>query len=131
MSKSLEELKVLTEKVKLIDFAVNSGNSNVMPYDFGNGMCVGVGLLKSDLVAVQQIFLAKGTTFPEHSHKSHELGIVYKGEVEVFCNSEKVTYGPGDFMYFPPGILHTGVALSDSEMIFITVPPDEAYPDGR
>lgn len=99
----------------------------------GGGTFIGFGLFKpgNALVAVQRVFMSAGTVVPSHMHKEVELGLVYRGKLEIDVDGKKSTIGVGDYVYLKPHEPHSAVAVEDTWMIFTTVPAGEGYPNSE
>ena len=133
MSESLVRLRKLTEELPtLLDF-VERENGNFIQYSpASDGTFLGFGLYKEKDVAVQKVFMSKGTEIAEHKHTETECGIIYKGKAKINYNGkESKLLEKGDSVIFKPNEPHSGIILEDTWMIFITVPAEEGYPDDR
>ena len=144
-SENLKKLKILTPTLDslVIKPVINQG-TNIIEYEcVDGGTAFGIGLHKEPAVAVQRVFMSKGTKFPVHSHNEHEYVLVYKGRVKVIrdgntpakmekghSTDKEGILGVGDGVYFSPGEKHSGVILEDTWMISTTIPAGEGYPDG-
>lgn len=122
----LERLRELT--ARLPDLTVLSGGA--IEYGIQGGTAYGTGLYNVKDVAVQKLFMEKGTTFPEHAHDEFEFCVIYKGRLSVEKEGEKCELGIADFMAFDPGVVHSATALEDTSLILITVPSGKGYPNG-
>jgi len=130
---NLPKIRELTEKLPSLVDLIRQENKKVTEYKMeeNSGDFFGIGLYKTKEVAVQRVFMSKGSFVPLHAHPEAEVGIVYKGKIRVFEHNdrpEKICL-PGDIMYFKQNEAHRGELLEDTWMIFITVPAGEGYPD--
>ena len=119
-SKVKEQIRNLKDFSKFI-------KPNVVKY--GDGL-MGFGLYNISEVSVQVVHLDKGKKFPKHMHNSLEVGVVYKGKIEVNYKSTKKIKSVADIMVFRPNEAHSGIAIERCELIFISIPSDSGYPGG-
>ncbi len=140
-SENLRRLKELTPRLGM----TNPGSDYIEYNTEDNGEFIGFGLFKIPTIAVQRVFMSKGTKIPEHAHPEREYCIVYKGKFELYnppsfgclidgestrdTGKDKKIFGPGDGAYFQPNELHGGTMLEDTWIISITIPASEVYPD--
>jgi len=141
-------LKRLIDKTREIELQVDSKHNRDHLFEYttvDSGTFIGFGLHKEPVVAVQRVFMSKGTKIPEHNHPEKEYCIVYVGAFELykqpsfgFLKDGKSTrdmkkpnrvVGVGDGVYFPPNEPHGGIMLEDTWIIGITIPASEEYPD--
>ncbi|MBN1315690.1 MAG: cupin domain-containing protein [Anaerolineales bacterium] len=61
-----------------------------------------------------------GTDTPQKIHEEEEFCYVISGHGQITIGDEAVKYGPGDFIYIPPGIPHgvSNPGVEDVVMIF-------------
>jgi hypothetical protein len=128
------KLRELTEKLPPMASAVvplvtlvQAIKSSIIEYAVRDGFCFGVGLWKSEDVAVQKAFASKGTTFPVHVHKEHEFIILIKGSYR----DNGSEYRAPDVVHYHPDECHSPLFLEDCWMIAITIPPSEGYPNAK
>jgi len=137
-SENLKKLKELTPKLKM----TNPGCDFIEYQSEEDGTFIGFGLHKEPAIAVQRVFMSKGTKVPEHQHKEHEYCLVYKGKLKVkreFKNPARMegkhSYEKegilcvGDGIYFTPNEKHGGEALEDTWVLSTTIPAAGVYPD--
>ena len=131
---NLDKLKELTNNLpavpKLHDL-VKSADPSVhsIIYNVEDGTSFGLGLLSRPQVAVQEVFISKGTSFPLHVHdKEKEILIVYKGEMFVKINDEERLLKEGDFVEICCGNAHSTKALKDTWVIAVAIPRIDGFP---
>ena len=132
---NLDKLKELTEELpavpKLDDLVEGRDLANhSIIYKVEEGTSFGFGLLNRPEVAVQELFVSKGTAFPEHVHKNEdEWGIVYKGKMKVVVGNEEIVLNSGDCVKFDKGVIHSSKALEDTWLIVVAVPRIDGFPE--
>ena len=52
-----------------------------------------------------EIYAPRGTD-PQTPHQQDEVYIVAQGSGEFVCDTERVAFGPGDFLFAPAGVPH-------------------------
>ena len=124
---NLQRLKELTEQLPTLNnFVENYENDRVV---YEKNKFWGKNLLYiPDIVAVQEVFMAKDYEVPEHKHPEYEMGIVRKGSFILHYRNKDVKYVEGDVILLDGEEAHSGVMLEDTEMIFVTMPPSKGYP---
>jgi len=124
-------LKEMAEAlIPLSDLVIGKAQSSWVEYKVESGTCFGFGLFKQDEVAVQRVFLSKGTIFPEHMHSCWEYLIVYKGNLQHCIGNDAKNLGPTNYVTISPGMTHAGKAKEDTWLIAITIPAGKGYPNG-
>ena len=135
MGYSLDKLEELTEKLpgipKLTDLVVSDNPSkHSIIYNVEKGTSFGFALLSRKDVAVMELFVSKGTSWPPHVHNEEkEWGLVYKGKLSVVVEDKKVILQPGDCIIFEKGKIHSSEALEDTWLIAVSIPRIEGYPE--
>jgi len=141
---NIEILKELTPKLGAFIIGRPQGDMiKYRPRD-GEGDFIGFGLHKEPGVAVQRVFISRGTKVEAHNHKESEYIVVYSGCIRIkrepngsaivgekHAHDETVVLRSGDGVYFKPNERHCGVILEDAWIISITIPASEDYPNGR
>ena len=136
-----KHLKILEEIIPTL--AIDESHNNEITYSTENGgTFIGFGLHKEEAVAVQRVFMSKGTRIPEHQHSENEYVLVYKGKLKVTREGDSPArmggkhtkektgiLGVGDGIYFQPGEKHGGMMLEDTWIICTTIPASKEYPD--
>ena len=125
----LEKLKELTESLKPLHELIKDCDENAIEYETIEGTLLGFGLYKSSDIAVQRIFMSKGSKIDKHIHEeAKEIGIVYKGKLIIKINNEEKVLEKGDIVYFNPKETHSARAEEDTWSLWITIPPSLGYP---
>lgn len=131
MIETMTELKRLTDNLPPFNVLLNRSVDSVQ-LEVDNGMCFSFGILKNDMVAVAKTVITKGATLTEHYHPEQEYIICYKGNVEINVGGEVNLLLVSDYLVIPPDTPHTAKAISDCELIVITIPASINFPnDGR
>ncbi len=68
-----------------------------------------------------------GATLPEHSHPHEQIANVLEGEFELFVGGELRRLRSGDVAVIPPGVPHSGRALTDCRILDTFSPTREDY----
>ena len=131
---SIDTLKKLTEELpgipKLSDLVEenNKGPHSII-YKVDHGTSFGFNLLNRPEVSVMELFVSKGTGFPEHVHDlEREWGLVYKGKLKVDIDGEEHIVSAGECIKFGEGELHSSEALEDTWLIAVAIPNIDGYP---
>lgn len=134
LSDNLRKLKEITPKLsKFIISKPNHDSSN--PGNFieyspnDGGTFLGFGLFKNTNIAVQRVFMSKGTKIPEHNHKEWECCITYSGNYILHYKEEDREMPPKSIAIFEPDKPHSGIMLEDTWIIAITIPASGDYPN--
>lgn len=127
----LPRLRILTSN--LSGSSVSESSFSRVPdisYLVSCGECVGWRVYHDDSVAIQRAFMKKDTILEQHLHeKITEILIVLSGKVLVTIDdSSNIILTSRQSIYFPPFTLHKVVAIEDTCLIGITIPPEELYP---
>jgi len=126
MASNLELLRALTERLTLGNLmaeggVVISGDGRAFPL---------VGLLKDDKVAVLRTKMDPGMTVESHNHPdSIEILVVVGGALMVGLGSNNHSLTIGDSITLHPGDVHRAYTTGGADLICITVPPANEYPD--
>lgn len=138
------DLSKVKETYQHLDDIVTSTNNSMTHYATTNdyGTFIGFGLYNDGDVAVQRVFMSRGTEVPEHAHEEDEYVIIYKGTFEFAAKNGGATckgkYGKlvgdtivlkeKDHIYIPSNVLHGGKMLEDTWIISVTIPAAAGYP---
>ena len=138
-----KHIKKLEELIPLLS-DITISNSPDVEYDVNNtGTALGFNLYNIPKVAVQRVFMSKGTIFPTHQHEENEYCLIYDGKFELDVEISKLPIlikgtqsndrilGVGDGVFFSSGTPHGGKMLEDTWIISITIPAGGGYPDGE
>lgn len=134
----IHKLRELTKELPALPTLGNHRVNNIssplklIRYDMGEGI-IGWGypLYKTPEMAVQRVFMPKGSVFPQHIHKVTEWVITINGCYELQdCPQAGKKFKGKDIAIFEPGEPHGGIILADTWILCITIPADmEGYPD--
>jgi len=142
----LTKLENQTKKLKSLGDMILKEHSDFIEYDPENsGTFIGFGLHKEPAVAVQRVFMSKGTNIVKHCHTEDEYVTVYRGKLTlnregehpaivdgnlVTTSNRDIIIGVNGAIHFHSNEWHEGVALEDTWVISITIPADiKGYPD--
>jgi len=132
---NIDKLKQLTEELpvvpKLEDLVEsNSLTNHSVIYDVKEGTSFGFGLLSRPEASVMELFVSKGTAWPDHLHEDeNEWGILYKGKLKVVIDGKEIILTPGQCVHFKKEVVHSSEAIEDSWLIAIAVPKLIGYPE--
>lgn len=105
-------------------------------YDTARGRAEGEFLRKEENLGVQVLRMDEDTPFPLHTHVSEwgdrpciEWGHVFKGRVSVVKNGVAIECGVGESFFCGFDEAHEGLALEDSEILFVSIPAAKGYPN--
>lgn len=126
---NLEKLRKLTAKLPVLGpSSYKELTPGKIDYQVLRGRCTGMALLNIPEVAVQRVCLEASTVFPEHSHNEIEVIVIYKGEGLHITPGMKSRVTAGESYISRPGELHEFRAVTDCELIAITIPASAGYP---
>ena len=127
-----DNIEKLHEINTYLDSFIKRDKGDMIEYDpKSNGEWFGVGLYKVKEMAVQRVFMSKGTEIPTHAHPAKEWVIVYRGRFMLNVDGAEMEVGVGESMYFKPNQPHSGVMLEDTWILCVTIPADASYPDAE
>lgn len=90
----------------------------------------GDALYKDKDVAVQMLFMAAGTQFPEHTHiQEKEWIIVINGSAKIWIDDVEYNVKARDHVVIEPDQNHSGYAVEDLWHLAISIPADDGYPN--
>jgi quercetin dioxygenase-like cupin family protein len=125
---SFDELRKMTENLPILarldDFVVFS-NDGYVEFGVEGGRMFGTVLVSRDSVTVMKIFIAKGTTIPQHNNfEGKETLVVFRGKLKVYYPNKEIDtiLEPGDSITFEKELERGGLALEDTWLIFTAVP---------
>jgi len=134
-SENIRKLKNLTKSLPSLGDLVTQKDKrgNIVRYDGGDGICIGRGLLKREMIAVQQTIISSGTKMECHKHRIPIVEIihVYKGSIKFMTGGKAVIIKAGETITIKAGQGHKCVALQDSETVGVTMPAEKSYPNDR
>lgn len=107
-----------------------NNSSTTIVYDTDHGKILLKHLHKREKMAVSMCSMPKGSDFPEHNHKVIEWLHVESGELEFRLEGkEPLILRAGESVYIKPGKAHSAIALTPVEVLAVTMPADEGFPD--
>jgi quercetin dioxygenase-like cupin family protein len=66
---------------------------------------------------VGRLWLSKGAIVPPHKHVSEQITMVLSGALRITMEGKDVVVRPGDVLVIPPNVVHSAVALEDTDDI--------------
>ena len=66
---------------------------------------------------VGRLRLAKGAVVPPHKHVSEQITMVIKGSLKFTIGGEDLMVRAGEVLVIPPNVVHSAVALEDTDDI--------------
>ena len=126
---NLERLRELTNNLPLLKpLTFRQVEPGKIDCEVLQERCRGLALLNCPEVAVQKVCLDAGTVFPEHTPDELEVVVLYKGNAQHVVGQKVVELGVGSVLISSPGEAYEFRALTECEIIAITVPASSVYP---
>jgi quercetin dioxygenase-like cupin family protein len=94
---------------------------------------IGRRFVTGEHVMLAQIYLAKGSIVPKHSHENEQITWVLEGRMRLKLGEsgeQVVDLGPGDVLHIPPNVPHEAEAFEDTLDIDVFSPPRADWIDG-
>ncbi len=66
---------------------------------------------------IGRLRLAKGAVVPPHKHVSEQITMVVRGAIRFTIEGKDITVGADEVLIIPPNIVHSAVALEDTDDI--------------
>jgi quercetin dioxygenase-like cupin family protein len=66
---------------------------------------------------VGRLWLAKGAIVPPHKHLSEQITMVLSGALRFTMEGKDIVVRAGDVLVIPPNVVHSAVALEDTDDI--------------
>jgi quercetin dioxygenase-like cupin family protein len=66
---------------------------------------------------VGRLWLAKGAIVPPHKHLAEQITMVMAGAIKFSISGKDITVRAGEVLVIPPNVVHSAVALEDSDDI--------------
>jgi quercetin dioxygenase-like cupin family protein len=93
------------------------------------GMDAGIGystafgpVIEGERMQVGLINKSRGTGAKPHTHPNEQWNYIVQGTLRVQVgNQPEQLCGPGTLLYFPANIVHSTVATTDEDVVFLTV----------
>lgn len=131
----MKEVEFWTDKLLSIgeidSTMIGEGEGSFREFNLENGTAFGWTLFATEEVHCFRAFLSRGTVFPLHEHNlSAETTILYRGAMQLICSEEgckpeSTTMEIGKPVYLDKRVNHKLVALEDSWVISVLIPPDK------
>ncbi len=83
-----------------------------------------------DQVMVARIVMRKGCVVPEHSHHNEQISQILSGTLRFLVEGKQIDLNAGEFLFIPPNVPHSAVALEDTVAIDTFNPPRQDWIDG-
>ena len=64
---------------------------------------------------IGRLRLAKGAVVPPHKHASEQITMVMSGALKFTVAGKETTVRAGEVLIIPPNVVHSAVALEDSD----------------
>jgi quercetin dioxygenase-like cupin family protein len=77
-----------------------------------------------------RLVLKKGSFVPPHKHVSEQLSSVLTGSLEFKIGRKSIIVGPGQVLVIPPNVVHSALALEDTDAIDAFSPLREDWLSG-
>lgn len=127
---NLEKLEELTKQLKFQD-TDSSRLIEVLQETPGIAPSTIFGLIHQTNVAVVNMHTAKGADFVRHSHAEYEVCILYIGQLVVKTELQQTSYNAPAAIEFFPHEEHQIICTQDADMIVVSVPAIDAWPNGE
>ena len=123
----------MTDKLTTLPNLINSINHGTITYNTsGTGSCFGTCIYNDGDVAIQRLFMEKGTIFSYHSHPCCiEWLVIKSGKLQIYYeDGHSIIIDPliTNYIVFAKECGHKIVALEDTWMLGITIPAGKGYP---
>ncbi len=79
---------------------------------------------------IGRLRLAKGAVVPPHKHVSEQITMVMSGAIKFTVGGKDFTVGAGEVLIIPPNVVHSAVALEDTDDIDAFSPLREDWLSG-
>jgi quercetin dioxygenase-like cupin family protein len=66
---------------------------------------------------IGRLRLAKGASVPPHKHLAEQITMVMSGALKFTIGGKDYTVGAGEVLVIPPNVVHSAVALEDTDDI--------------
>lgn len=83
----------------------------------------------SEKATIGHIYIENGIQLPTHHHVHEQWSHVIEGRFEFTLGDEVVVVNPGESVYIPSNLPHSGRALTACKIIDCFVPPREDWKD--
>ena len=83
-----------------------------------------------DQVMVARISMKQGCLVPHHSHHNEQISQILSGALQFSIDGKEIVLKPGEFLFIPPHVPHSALALEDTLAIDTFTPPREDWING-
>src|SRR5215471_7233242 len=86
---------------------------------------IGRRFVTGDQAMLAQIYLAKGSIVPKHSHENEQITWILEGRLQLTLGDDGeqvVELGPSEVLHIPPNVPHEAVALEDTIDVDVFAP---------
>jgi quercetin dioxygenase-like cupin family protein len=66
---------------------------------------------------IGRLRLAKGAVVPPHKHVSEQITMVMSGAIKLTIGGRDITVRAGEVLVIPPNVVHSAIALEDTDDI--------------
>jgi quercetin dioxygenase-like cupin family protein len=87
-------------------------------------------LVVGDKVMVARILMKKDCLVPEHSHHNEQISHILSGVLRFSIEGKEIDVRAGEFLFIPPHVPHSALALEDCLAIDTFTPPREDWLNG-
>jgi quercetin dioxygenase-like cupin family protein len=94
---------------------------------------IGRKMIVGERMMLAQIFLAKGSIVPKHSHENEQITYILSGALRFHLGADgaqEVTVRAGEVLTIPSNLPHTAEALEDTLDVDIFDPPRQDWLNG-
>jgi quercetin dioxygenase-like cupin family protein len=81
----------------------------------------------SDHITMGHIEIEAGTVLPPHHHVHEQWSTLLEGDMEFVVGEEVLHLTPGNTIYIPSNIVHSGKAHTSCKLIDVFNPPREDW----
>ncbi|HXQ83252.1 MAG TPA: cupin domain-containing protein [Xanthobacteraceae bacterium] len=85
-------------------------------YSTANGACV-----EGDRMIVGLMRMPAGTGAEPHSHPNEQWIYILEGTFRATVGGKTIEARPGSVLYLPAGVIHSGKASAEADVVFFTV----------
>jgi len=118
-----------SKNITMLETIIKADSGDAVSYETEEGEIIGHPLLKTDEIAIQRAVANKGAKIIEHPHNEMEILVVITGRMIVKFGSMEKELTAGEVAYVPPDTMHHVIAIEETDMIGITIPASEDYPN--
>lgn len=86
-----------------------------------------VRMVHTENITIAYWSIRKGAKLPEHTHVHEQITTVLEGEFELSVNGKSKTLSSGKVAVIPGNVAHSGLALTECQLIDVFYPVREDY----